>query len=55
MWSYEHGVETTATPEAIWALWADVPHWGQWNDDVEQVSLDECAEQHRPTFGQDAA
>jgi hypothetical protein len=34
MWTTEHAIETTATPEAIWEIWADVPHWGEWNRDV---------------------
>lgn len=39
MWEYEHGIETTAAPEAIWALWADVGNWGAWNADIEKIEL----------------
>ncbi|MCM1976979.1 polyketide cyclase [Streptomyces sp. G1] len=39
MWEYEHGIETTAAPEAIWALWADVENWGTWNADIEEIEL----------------
>lgn len=39
MWKYEHGIETTATPGAIWALWADVENWGTWNADIEKIEL----------------
>ncbi|MFE9562239.1 polyketide cyclase [Streptomyces sp. NPDC006487] len=39
MWEYEHGIETTAAPEAIWALWADVENWGTWNADIEKIEL----------------
>ncbi|MCX4778294.1 polyketide cyclase [Streptomyces sp. NBC_01264] len=39
MWEYEHAVETTAAPEAIWALWADVENWGAWNADIEKIEL----------------
>lgn len=39
MWEYEHGIETTAAPEAIWALWADVENWGAWNADIEKIEL----------------
>jgi hypothetical protein len=40
MWKTEHTIETSATPEAIWRLWADVPGWPQWNTDIEQIALD---------------
>jgi hypothetical protein len=40
MWSYEHSVETTAAPERIWRVWADVPGWAGWNPDIEDVSID---------------
>ncbi|MFD9305119.1 SRPBCC family protein [Streptomyces sp. NPDC060048] len=39
MWEYEHSVETTAAPEAIWSLWADVEGWGAWNADIENIEL----------------
>ncbi|MFZ3470077.1 polyketide cyclase [Streptomyces sp. 4.24] len=39
MWEYEHGVETTAAPEAVWALWADVEGWGTWNADIGKIEL----------------
>jgi hypothetical protein len=37
MWEYEHTIETTATPDALWARWADVATWPEWNADIEQV------------------
>jgi hypothetical protein len=40
MWTTEHTIETSATPEAIWRLWADVPGWPQWNADIEQITLE---------------
>jgi hypothetical protein len=40
MWSHEDAIETGATPEAIWRLWADVAGWGGWNGDIEDVSID---------------
>ncbi|MEV7725202.1 SRPBCC family protein [Streptomyces sp. NPDC087917] len=40
MWTYEHGIETTATPRAIWALWADVAHWADWNAGIEKIEID---------------
>src|SRR5262249_59547963 len=39
MWSYEHSIETTASPETIWRLWADVPGWPEWNADIEQIRI----------------
>jgi Polyketide cyclase / dehydrase and lipid transport len=40
VWSYEHGVETTAEPAAIWRRWADVERWPEWNDDIERIRID---------------
>ncbi|WP_062647708.1 SRPBCC family protein [Streptomyces maremycinicus] len=40
MWEYEHSIETTATPEAVWRLWADVPSWGTWNAEIEKIEID---------------
>jgi hypothetical protein len=40
MWEYEHSIETDAAAEALWARWADVATWGEWNADIEQVELD---------------
>ncbi|MEU9272800.1 polyketide cyclase [Streptomyces sp. NPDC048251] len=40
MWEYEHSIETDATPEAIWRLWADVPNWGIWNAEIEKIEID---------------
>ncbi|MFI1167023.1 polyketide cyclase [Streptomyces sp. NPDC020801] len=39
MWEYEHSIETSATPEAIWRLWADVPNWGTWNAEIEKIEI----------------
>lgn len=39
MWEYEHAAETTAPPERIWRLWADVETWGEWNRDIAAVEL----------------
>ena len=39
MWSNEHSIETSAAPEAIWRLWADVAGWAEWNGDVERIEL----------------
>jgi hypothetical protein len=29
MWEYEHSVETTARPEALWRHWSDLRAWPQ--------------------------
>src|SRR5205823_6867608 len=39
MWASEHSIETTAAPEAIWRLWADVAGWPEWNADLEHATL----------------
>jgi hypothetical protein len=39
MWAAEHSIETDATPERIWAVWADVSAWPAWNGDIERVEL----------------
>ena len=31
MWTREDNIETTASPTAIWEIWADVPQWPKWN------------------------
>ncbi|OKK21834.1 polyketide cyclase [Streptomyces sp. CB00455] len=40
MWDYEHSIETGATPEAVWGLWADVKNWGTWNAEIEKIEID---------------
>ena len=39
MWTTEHSIDTTARPEAIWQLWADVPGWPAWNADLERAEV----------------
>lgn len=40
MWEYEHSIETGAAPEALWARWAAVDTWAEWNGDIEKVELE---------------
>jgi uncharacterized protein YndB with AHSA1/START domain len=40
MWVNEQSRETSAAPEAIWRLWADVEGWPRWNGDIERIELD---------------
>jgi len=39
MWTYEHSIETDATPASIWPLYADVPAWPRWDQGLEWVTL----------------
>jgi hypothetical protein len=39
-WNMEHSIETAARPEAIWALFRDVPGWKAWNAGIEHVEID---------------
>jgi uncharacterized protein YndB with AHSA1/START domain len=39
MWSTEHSIETSAAPEQVWRLWADVRGWPDWNADIERIEL----------------
>lgn len=39
MWTAEHSLETSAPPESIWRLWADVPGWPEWNGDLARAEL----------------
>lgn len=41
MWTTEHSIETTASPEAVWELLRDVNGWGAWNAGIETIQLDE--------------
>jgi len=40
MWTYEHSIETAASPESIWPLYTDVPAWPRWDQGLEWVTLD---------------
>jgi Polyketide cyclase / dehydrase and lipid transport len=39
MWETEHSIETSATSQEIWRLWADVAGWPAWNGDIEEIEL----------------
>jgi hypothetical protein len=39
MWEVEYDIETSATAQEIWRLWADVPGWRAWNADIEEIEL----------------
>jgi len=40
MWSFEHSVETTASPAAIWKLYSDVTTWPVWDSGISAIELD---------------
>ena len=40
MYTWTHTVTTTATPEQIWPLYADVRRWLEWDSGLEAVTLD---------------
>jgi uncharacterized protein YndB with AHSA1/START domain len=40
MWEYEHQAETSATPDAVWQHWSDMPQWPVWNDGIEKITVD---------------
>jgi hypothetical protein len=39
MWNHQHSIETDATVEAVYALYADVPNWTRWDKGVTSVTL----------------
>jgi uncharacterized protein YndB with AHSA1/START domain len=40
MWSVEHTAHSSASPGAVWDVWADVAEWPRWNPTIQEVSLD---------------
>jgi hypothetical protein len=36
---FKHTLQTTATPESIWAVWTDVKRWPSWDTELEEASL----------------
>jgi polyketide cyclase/dehydrase/lipid transport protein len=40
MWSNEHAVEADVSAEAVWRAWAEVERWGEWNADIQRISID---------------
>jgi hypothetical protein len=39
MWHTEHTHDTPASPEAVFALWADVPSWAAWDASLVATTL----------------
>ena len=40
MWNVEHTTHSSASREAVWALWVNVAEWPRWNHTIADVSLD---------------
>ncbi|MHB8396031.1 MAG: SRPBCC family protein [Thermoplasmataceae archaeon] len=40
MWSFEHSIETNATPKRIWALYSDVGKWPLWDAGISSITID---------------
>jgi uncharacterized protein YndB with AHSA1/START domain len=40
MWEYEYGIETSASPQAVWRHWSDLAAWPQWNAGIEKIEAD---------------
>lgn len=40
MWSHTYQHATPASPDAAWAVLADVDGWARWNDGIETLVLD---------------
>ena len=36
----KHTIQTSASLEAIWKLWSDVPNWNVWDHGVESSTID---------------
>ena len=39
MWEHEHSGETTASPDAVWKVLADLDNWPAWDTSMEWVKL----------------
>jgi len=37
-----HTVTTTASPEAVWAIWTDVPQWHTWDTGLKKAYMEEA-------------
>lgn len=40
MFEWSHQVETSAAPQQVWPLYADVERWREWDSGLEAVTLD---------------
>ncbi len=40
MWDYEYGIDSAATPAAVWRHWSAMTAWPSWNDGIEKIDVD---------------
>ena len=40
MWTYEHSLQTAASPKAVFEVMRDVNRWPEWNRGVERIDLE---------------
>ena len=38
--SFSHTLETTATPDRVWALWTNVSTWAEWDGGLKSASME---------------
>ncbi len=38
-WQHDYSVETSASPQTIWQIFADVSNWKQWNAGIERIEM----------------
>lgn len=38
---FRYTLETSASPEKIWAIWTDVEHWSRWDTELRDAHLSE--------------
>lgn len=39
MWTHEESIETSASTEQVWKLFADVARWKDWNAGIESIQI----------------
>lgn len=39
-WETEASARTSASPAAVWAIWADAARWADWNPQLERAEFD---------------
>ena len=39
MWTHEETIETSASPVRVWAFFADVARWKDWNAGIESIEI----------------
>jgi uncharacterized protein YndB with AHSA1/START domain len=39
MWTYEHSVDTTGSPAAVWSCYSDAAKWRTWDAGIEELEI----------------